>query len=155
MTARHLGIALLLLGVCTAMPTQAADDYISYEAPSVSIDITPKTLKQVEQVAEYDDPLSTRPSRIVTITKEAELNPQAFEELARDIEQTNFFALGEQYGASEGGSTYPYTISVRYRNKARTVTYRSAGDDTKRPAAFGDVQALITRFSRRVTARAR
>jgi hypothetical protein len=155
MNARQIGTAVLMLCAFAPVPSLPADDLILYEGPSVRIEVTPNALKQVEQVAEYDDPLSTTPSRLVTITKDAVLTLRAFEELASDIQETGFFSLGEQYGASDSAAAYPYTISVRYRNKAKTVIYRSGGDATKRPVAFANAQDRIMKFAKRITARAR
>ena len=45
--------------------------------------------------------------------------------------------------------------SVRYRNKAKTVIYRSGGDATQRPVAFANAQDRIMKFAKRITARAR
>ena len=155
MNARQIGTAVLMLCAFAPVPSLSADDLILYEAPSVRIEVTPNALKQVEQVAEYDDPLNTTQSRLVTRTQDAVLTTRAFEELASDIQETGFFSLGEQYGVSDSAAAYPYTISVRYRNKAKTVIYRSGGEATQRPVAFANAQDRIMKFAKRITARAR
>jgi hypothetical protein len=128
----------------------AADEQIRLEAPTMQVEITPAALKQVERVDEYDKPGSAVPNRVVTITKEAQVTPERFDELVRDIEQTGFFSLAEQYGAGEGPRVYPYTISVRYKGKAKTVVYRSGGD-SQRPVAFTETYDDIIRFANSLT----
>ena len=116
----------------------------------MQVEITPAALRQVERVDEYDKPGSALPSRVVTITKEAQVTPELFDELVRDIEQTGFFSLAGQYGAGEGTRVYPYTISVRYKGKVKSVTYRSGGD-SQRPVAFTETYDDIMRFSNSLT----
>jgi hypothetical protein len=150
MHARYIAAAALLLSSLAATPVYCADEQIRLEAPTMQVEITPATLKQVERVDEYDKPGDAMPSRVVTITKEAQLTPERFDELVRDIEQTGFFSLAEQYGAGEGPRVYPYTISVRYKGKDKTVTYRSGGD-SQRPVAFTETYDDIIRFANSLT----
>lgn len=124
---------------------------ISYRSPTENIHITGTQITYRIHEEEYENPASSTPSRVVTVTRETDVSPEGIKQLLDAIESAKFYQLKDEYGVRASQRHYPYEIRIKDGLKEKKVIYRSGGDDTQRPDAFAEVEKLLTEFAKRET----
>lgn len=154
--ASALAAALcLLLAAPSAFSaeTKAAQDsevLILYSAPMHRVLLTRDfRLTDTEELAEYANPVSDVPSKVVTVEKSTHVTPEEAAELLRLLRETDFSALKDGYGADPKERSYPYVIRVRDSTLDKQIVFRSTPDAKLKPKAFAAAEGIIIEFARK------
>ncbi|CAK8714428.1 MAG: hypothetical protein CDV28_11913 [Candidatus Electronema aureum] len=146
--------AALASGSKTAADAAEADKklhevLVSYTAPFHQVVLTKDLhLTDTEEVTEYDNPVSSTPSKTVTVKKTAQISKEQAAELLLFIKENGFHQLKDEYGAGPQERNYPYTILVREDGtREKQVVYRSNPAAAARPKAFSQTEKKIIEFA--------
>ncbi len=122
----------------------AAEPLLIYTAPFQQIQLSADfRLVMVEDLAEYDNPVSSIPSRRTRVEHVHQLTREEGTALLRFIQESGFYDLEDSYGAGEGKRSYPFSIFVRDGALEKEVRYHSRPDTEARPEAFVRVEKEI------------
>lgn len=121
---------------------------ITYFSPLEDVEIKDTQLTYRFREYVFDNPVSSIPSGVETITREATVTSEAVKRLLSFIELTKFFELKDEYGGAEDQRHYPYTIHVRDGDRQKEVIYRSRPDVEERPEIFARVERQILEFAK-------
>jgi hypothetical protein len=157
--ASMLTISLLLLARPSAFaeetqPAVQEDSggvLVSYTAPMRKVVLTRDfRLTDTEELAEYANPVSDAPSKVVTVTKSTQVAAEAAAELLRSLRETDlYYALKDSYGAGAEERSYPYTILVRDGGQEKQVICRTSPEAAAKPKAFAAAEGRIIEFARK------
>lgn len=149
-------VLCLLLAVPVAFSAdkkavQDSEALISYSAPHRQVLLTRDLrLADTEELAEYANPVSDAPSKVVTVEKSTHVTPEEAAELLRLLrETTDFSALKDAYGAGPKERSYPYIIRIRDGRQDKQVVFRSSPDAQLKPKAFATAEGIIIEFARK------
>jgi ABC-type nitrate/sulfonate/bicarbonate transport system substrate-binding protein len=124
---------------------------VTYTSPTVDVHLKGTKIAYQVREEEYDNPVSSTPSKVVTVTRKTVVRPAAVKELLAAIKSAGFYELKDEYGVKAGQRHYPYEVRVKDRATEKKVIYRSGGDDRQRPKVFAKVEKLLTDFAKRET----
>ena len=132
-----------------AAQAEGTDVLLTYTAPMRRVVLTRDLrLADIEEVAEYSNPVAAEPSALQTVRKEGRVTAGEATELLRFIRATGFFQLKAAYGGGPQERSYPYRITVWNEDKEQQVTYYSRPDVEPRPSAFAETEQKIITLAR-------
>lgn len=145
---------LFLLTACPAESQPKAKEksglLIEYAAPFRHIALTADfLLSDIEEMPEYDNPVSAVPSKMTKVEKTARVSEAEANELLQLIRESGFDRLKEAYGAGREERSYPHRILVRDGEKTKEVICRSSPAAAACPEVFANVEKSIIEFARK------
>jgi hypothetical protein len=149
--------AILLVFICckfnahdgSSIKLQKADNdfSIEYFSPTQKITIRHYEIVLTEVKEEYDNPISAIPSKRVEVTKKGKLSRSAHDSLLSLIKSNGFMSLKKSiYGAGEGERFYPYTLTVKNKNKEKKVLFRSNPSAPSAPKEFSEIEVALQKI---------
>lgn len=131
-----------------AAKAEGADVLVAYTAPLRQVVLTRDLhLADIEEFAEYANPVAAEPSATKTVRKEGKVSEQEAAELLGSIRESGFFNLKDSYGGRPQERNYPYLIVVWNKEQEKRVVYYSRPDAEPRPAAFAKTEQKILEFA--------
>jgi hypothetical protein len=126
--------------------------YVEYNSSQRNILLQNNTIIVTEAKEEYDNPVSSIPSKRIEVTKKAVLPKNKLDSLSMLINKSGFMSLPKnEYGVSANERFYPYTIKVSRGKVIKKVLYRSNPSGEKAPKAFSDIEIKINQIVNSIT----
>jgi hypothetical protein len=143
--------AIVLLSFCAGQQISAQSKTKSISALCVEYHSSQKTIliennmiTVIEAKEEYDNPVSSMPSKRTEVTKKATLPKVKLDSLNMLIRKSGFMNLPKnEYGISANERFYPYTIKVVSGKISKKVLYRSNPSGESAPKSFSDIEKKL------------
>jgi hypothetical protein len=130
---------------------EAPEVTVSYTSPTVDVQFNGTKIAYKVREMEFPDVRSDTPSKVVTITRETVVKPEAAKELLDAVKAAGFYDLNDEYGVKAGERNYPYEIRIKDGEREKRVVFRSGQDAKQSPEAFAKVEKLLVDFAKRET----
>ena len=126
--------------------------YVEYHSSQKNIVIENNTIVVTEAKEEYDNPVSSMPSKRTEVTKKAMLPKVKLDSLKMLINKSEFMNLSKnEYGIGANERFYPYTIKIVSGEILRNVLYRSNPSGEAAPKAFSDIEKKLNQIVNSIT----
>jgi hypothetical protein len=126
--------------------------HIEYHSSQKNILIEDNMIYLTEVKEEYDNPVSSVPSKRTEVLKKAALPKAKLDSLKNLIKKSGFMSLPKnEYGISANERFYPYTITVTDGKMTKKVLYRSNPSGEKAPKAFSDIEIKLNQIVNSIT----
>ncbi|HXA02542.1 MAG TPA: hypothetical protein VNW99_11180 [Cytophagaceae bacterium] len=152
-----LSFLLLALGLSLQIPAQTKTKstpalYVEYHSSQKNIVIENNIIIITEAKEEYDNPVSSMPSKRTEVTKKATLPKTKLDSLNMLIRKSGFMSLPKnEYGISANERFYPYTIKVISGKVLKKVLYRSNPSGEVVPKPFSDIEKKLNEIVNSIT----
>jgi hypothetical protein len=153
---KHSVAALPLLFLLAACPADGRKEdaapakdksVLEYAAPFRQIILSADLrLSDIEELPEYDNPVSAVPSKMTKTEKTAQVAAAEADELLQFIRESGFDGLKDAYGAKPEERSYPHRILVRDGATSKEVICRSSPAAEACPEVFVKVEKRIIKF---------
>ncbi len=153
-----LAALLFLLTACPAAglsenPPKTGQEsglLIEYAAPFRHIALTADfLLSDSEELPEYDNPVSSVPSKMIKVEKKARVSEAEADELLQFIRESGFDQLKDAYGAGPEERSYPHRILIQDGKKRKEVICCCSPAAAACPEVFAAVEKSIIEFARK------
>ena len=105
-----------------------------------------------EAKEEYDNPVSSIPSKRTEVSRKATLPKVKLDSLNMLIRKSGFMNLPKnEYGISANERFYPYTIKIVSGKISKKVLYRSNPSGESAPKAFSDIEKKLNQIVNSIT----
>ena len=127
--------------------------YVEYHSSQKNILIENNMIIVTEAKEEYDNPVSSMPSKRTEVTKKAKLPKSKLDSLNMLIKKSGFINLPKnEYGINANERFYPYIIKVISGKITKKVLYRSNPSGEAAPKAFSDIEKKLNDIVNSITA---
>lgn len=124
---------------------------ICYDSWIDDIIVEKRHLRHVVTEYEFDNPLSSMPSRWqAVVVKDVDLSEDEWTDLKRFIRDSGAESLADTYGAPEGVRYYPYNLTIAWGDKVKKVQYRKNPSYDEPPEIFWEIERYLKALSGRV-----
>ncbi|MFL5729156.1 MAG: hypothetical protein ACJ75J_06660 [Cytophagaceae bacterium] len=149
---KHLGFLFVVVLISSQLCAQTKSKVISalqveYHSSQKTILVENNMIIVTEFIEEYDNPVSSMPSKRTEKTKKAAIPKAKLDSLTNLIKKSGFMTLPKnEYGISASERFYPYTIAVKNGKTYKKVLYRSNPSGEKAPQAFSDIEIKLNQI---------
>jgi hypothetical protein len=126
--------------------------YVEYHSSQKNIMIENNHIVVTEAKEEYDNPVSSMPSKRTEVSRKATLPKVTVDSLNMLIRKSGFMNLPKnEYGISANERFYPYTIKIVTGKLSKKVLYRSNPSGESAPKAFSDIEKKLNQIVNSIT----
>lgn len=119
---------------------------LHYSSPQDKIVINGLSVLWESSEFSFDNPVSSVPSSSRTVSHELSLTSRQLEALENLILQVDFFHLKDVYGAPDRERFYPYSLSVTYGDRKKTVSFHSHPQFESAPRGFAKIERFLMKL---------